>query len=780
MGCGCSHHGKGDLADDARLTIAIAGNPNCGKSALFNLFTGIRQQTGNWPGVTVDRKEGRFEIDNHPVTVIDLPGIYSLDASSLDEQITRDYLLSRDANLIINVLDAANLERNLYLTVQLLEMGVPMVLALNMMDVAEKRGISIDVARLAEELGCPVVPIVAVDNKGITELKARILAVAGGAENSGFPLAHEEVVEEAVHELRPLIGSERGTNQHWLALKLLESDEHAAIEPTSELNEKLVHWRKVIEQRAGEEVDIHISDSRFGHAHALAQRVMRERGKLDKTHSDRIDQLVLGRWLGVPVFLAVIYLMFMFTINIGGAFIDFFDISVNALLVDGLGGWMSSWGAPDWLRVVVADGVGGGITVVATFIPVIAALYLFLSALEDSGYMARAAFVMDRFMRSIGLPGKAFVPMIVGFGCNVPAVMATRTLESVRERKLTILMNPFMSCGARLPVYVLFAAAFFPDNGQNLVFALYLIGIVVAILTGLIMKRTLLSGESAGFMMELPPYHVPTVRGVLLRTWDRVRLFVKEAGKVIVVMVLALNLLNSVGTDGSFGNEDSEQSVLSAVSKNMTPLFAPLGIHEENWPAVVGIFSGVLAKEVVVGTLDNLYGRLAEEEAGAVEEDPFDLGTALAEAVATIPQNLSGISEMLTDPLGMKVADLEDKVAVAEEHEVSEGLFGAMAERFDGQPGAFAYLLFILLYFPCVATIGAIRREVGRNWAAFVAFWTTVVAYITSSMFYQAATYSAHPGTSLGWIIGMLGVFATVIFALRNWSGGEKEALLKS
>jgi len=416
MGCCCSHQGKGKLADDARLTVAIAGNPNCGKSALFNLFTGIRQQTGNWPGVTVDRKEGRFEIDNHPVTVIDLPGIYSLDAASLDEQITRDYLLSRDANLIINVLDAANLERNLYLTVQLLEMGVPMVLALNMMDMAQKRGIVIDVTRLAEELGCPVVPIVAVDKKGITELKARILAVAGGAEKGGFPLAHEAVVEEAIHDLRPLMGSECGANQHWLALKLLESGEHAAIEPASELYEKLDHWHKVIEQRAGEEVDIHISDSRFGHAHALTQRVMRERGKLDKTHSDRIDQVVLGRWLGVPVFLAVIYLMFMFTINIGGAFIDFFDISVNALLVDGLGGWMHSWGAPDWLRVVVANGVGGGITVVATFIPVIAALYLFLSALEDSGYMARAAFVMNRFMRSIGLPGKAFVPMIVGFG----------------------------------------------------------------------------------------------------------------------------------------------------------------------------------------------------------------------------------------------------------------------------------------------------------------------------------------------------------------------------
>jgi ferrous iron transport protein B len=305
------------------------------------------------------------------------------------------------------------------------------------------------------------------------------------------------------------------------------------------------------------------------------------------------------------------YLMFLFTINVGGAFIDFFDGVAGAFFVDGLGELMSAAGSPDWLRVLVADGAGAGLQVVATFIPIIAALYLFLSVLEDSGYMARAAFVMDRFMRAIGLPGKAFVPLIVGFGCNVPAIMATRTLENERERKLTILMNPFMSCGARLPVYALFAAAFFPQSGQNVVFALYLIGIGVAILTGLLMKQSLLPGSSSGFMMELPPYHLPTLKGVLLRAWDRVRLFVKEAGQVIVVMVLALNVLNSIGTDGTFGNENTEQSLLSETARILTPAFTPLGVQEDNWPAVVGIFSGILAKEVVVGTLDSLYTRVA-------------------------------------------------------------------------------------------------------------------------------------------------------------------------
>ena len=600
------------------LTLALAGNPNCGKSALFNALTGIRQTTGNWPGVTVERKEGRFELDGRLVRAIDLPGIYSLDTDSMDELVTRNYLLSRDADLIVNVVDASNLERNLYMTVQLLEMGVPIVIALNMMDVARKRDIEIDTPLLAEQLGCPVVPVVAVTKEGITELNARALAVVAGKERGGFPLAHEECVDQAVADLAPRLAACDGdSNARWLALKLLEGDLAAEAlidggidEP---LRERVQHWRQAIAERSGEDADIHIADTRFGHAHALARRVVQQRGRAGRTLSDAIDRVVLSRIWGIPLFLAVMYLMFVFTINIGGAFIDFFDGATNALLVDGLGAALTHFGAPDLLRLVLADGIGGGLTVVSTFIPIIASLYLFLSALEDSGYMARAAFVMDRFMRSIGLPGKAFVPLIVGFGCNVPAVMATRTLENDRERKLTILMNPFMSCGARLPVYVLFAAAFFPNSGQNLVFALYLTGILVALLTGLVMKRTLLAGTSTGFMMELPPYHLPTLRGIVLRTWDRVGLFLREAGRIIVIMVLALNLLGAIGTDGSFDSGDSDSSVLAAVSRVATPMFAPMGIEQDNWPAVLGIFSGMLAKEVIVGTLDTVYGRIATE-----------------------------------------------------------------------------------------------------------------------------------------------------------------------
>jgi ferrous iron transport protein B len=766
----CDNETSNQVVHNTNLTIAIAGNPNCGKSSLFNAFTGIRQMTGNWPGVTVERKEGQMTLDNLDVRVIDLPGIYSLDANSPDELVARNYLLSQDAELIVNLVDATNLERNLYLTVQLLEMGVPIVIALNMMDVARRRGIRIDVAALAAELGCPVIPIVAVTGEGLTALKARILSVASGQNSGGFSLAQDEIVEQAIADLMPYLNIEQPrTNSRWLALKLLEGDEHVTAQINTDVAKEVAQHQRAIKARCGEDTDLRIADSRFGHAHTLAQRVVRQQGGIGKTLTDRIDSLVLNRWLGVPIFLIIMYLMFVFTINVGGAFIDFFDGVGAAIFVDGFGRLLSLLGAPQWLRVLLAEGAGGGLQMVGTFIPIITCLYLFLSALEDSGYMARAAFVMDRSMRTIGLPGKAFVPLLVGFGCNVPAVMATRTLEHERERKLTILMNPFMSCGARLPVYALFAAAFFPQHGQNLVFGLYLMGIAVAILTGLAMNNSLLPGESSGFMMELPPYHLPTVQGIALRTWDRVKLFIREAGRVILVMVLILNVLNSIGRDGSFGNEDSEQSILSLIGKTVTPLFAPFGIQEHNWPATVGIFTGVLAKEAVVGTLNAIYVNLYKTDTSSIV-DTWSLHQALSDAVATIPTNLANIRNQLADPLGLNIGDLTDQDTAALEQEVDVKLFGAMANRFDGQAGAFAYLLFILLYAPCAATIAVIVREAGSAWAAFVTAWTTGIAYIVATVFYQTATYHLHPATSLMWITSLLITLASFIVILRMWA----------
>ncbi len=773
MGCADCDHDSAQPVLTGDLTIALAGNPNCGKTALFNALTGVRQRTGNWPGVTVERKQGQYDRSGSTVNVIDLPGIYSLDATSLDEQITRDYLLSQDADLFVNVVDASNLERNLYLTVQLLEMNVPIVVALNMVDVATKAGLEIDIAQLERALGCRVLPVVATEGRGLDALSKAIdaLAVQDPTESQAYFLAHDEPIEAAITKLQPLVQEQTGAeNARWIALKLLENDPLAVDLVTPEIRQEAIELAKAIEARTGEEADLAIADERFGHAHAIAQRIVTKTNLPSKNVSDRIDRLALSRRWGALVFLAIMYAMFVFTITIGGAFIDLFDGIAGAIFVDGFGWLLTSLRAPDWLRVLLADGAGGGVQVVATFIPIVGALFLFLSFLEDSGYMARAAFVMDRAMRSIGLPGKAFVPMIVGFGCNVPAVMATRTLESDRERKLTILMNPFMSCGARLPVYALFTAAFFPRNGQNIIFALYLIGILAAIGTGMIMKKSLLSGQSEGFLMELPTYHRPTMKGLALRTWDRVRLFVREAGKIIIIMVLILSFLNSLGTDGSFGQEDSENSALSEIARTATPVFAPIGISDDNWPATVGIISGVLAKEVVVGSLDALYNEVGEEDSTAGStDDEFNFLTSVGDSLATVPANLGSALSSIVHPFGLGRSDESEPAA-------SDATFGAMASRFDGQIGAFAYLLFILLYFPCVATIGAIAREAGKPWAAFVAFWTTAVAYYVATVFYQGATLGRHPLSSGLWIGGASAAVAALIVGLRWWGSDKRHS----
>ena len=490
---------------------------------------------------------------------------------------------------------------------------------------------------------------------------------------------------------------------------------------------------------------------------------------MNRHTTDKIDSIVLNRFLGIPVFLLVMYLMFMFTINIGSAFVDFFDQALGALLVDGLSLVLSNQNWPQWLIVLITKGAGGGVQVVATFIPIVGFLFMFLSALEDSGYMARAAFVMDRFMRMIGLPGKSFVPMIVGFGCNVPAIMATRTLESQRDRILTNLMNPFMSCGARLPVYALFAAAFFPVGGQNLVFGLYLLGIAVAVVTGLIMRHTLFKGESAPYIMELPTYHMPTVRGVFIRTWDRLKSFLFNAGKVIVPMVLVLNFLNALGTDGTFDPDNTNKSVLSEIGRSLTPIFKPMGIERDNWPATVGIFTGVLAKEAVVGTLDALYGQLANHSKVA-DKAPFNLGQTLISACKTVPKNLQAVADNLLDPLGLNIGTVND--AAASEQKVNAATFAAMQQSFDGKAGAFAYLLFILLYAPCIAATAAIYRETNLNWTVLVIFWTTGIAYLTATVFYQAMTYTQHRGYSLVWITGLIVAFLLVLLGL--WLLGKK------
>ena len=757
------------------ISISIVGNPNCGKTTLFNPLTGAHQRVGNWPGVTVDRKIGHYH-DSGPVEVTDLPGVYTLGSvygeDSLDEQIAQQAILAGESQVTVNVVDATNLERNLYLTAQLLEMRVPMVIAVSMIDLAQKQGIGLDPDHLARHLGCRVVPVVASRGTGIAALKAAIRATAAEATPPAANITYCGAIEKAIARIEPLVRDAAAgahANPRWLAVKLLEGDTAAQAMAAGAADAVLAELVPEIEAEQGEDVDLLIAGARYGFANKLSRHVILRKGAVGRSLSDRLDRVVLNPWLGLPIFLGLMYVMFMFTINLGGAFVDFFDLAAKALLVDGAGAALASLGAPDWLRVLLADGLGGGVEVVATFIPIIGFLYLFLSVLEDSGYMARAAFLMDRYMRMIGLPGKAFVPLIVGFGCNVPAIMATRTLEQQRDRTMAVLMSPFMSCGARLAVYALFTAAFFPSGGQNVVFALYLIGIAAAIGTGYLLKSTVLKGETTPFLMELPPYHLPGVRSLALHAWNRLKGFIFGAGKIIIIVVVALSFLNSAGSDGSFGNENTDKSLLSVVGRAIVPAFAPLGISEDNWPATVGVFTGVFAKEAVVGTLDALYAGL-DEGAGAAPapaQPPFNLWRALSEAAATIPANLAQIGQMLLDPLGLEVAGVGGRAAAAAAQGVSDDTFGAMVARFDGRAGAFAYLLLILLYIPCVATLGAINRETGPRWAAFATFWTLGLGYGASVAFYQAARFARHPLSSSAWLVGLALAIVAVFLAMR-------------
>ncbi|MCF7816333.1 MAG: Fe(2+) transporter permease subunit FeoB [Kiritimatiellales bacterium] len=751
------------------LKIALAGNPNCGKTTVFNALTGARQQVGNWPGVTVERVMGEYAHGGSNVDVTDLPGIYSFSALSPDEEVARKHILFDTPDVVVNVIDASNLERNLYLTTQLLEMHVPVVVALNMMDIAKQRGIRIGIEHLAKHLGCPVIPIVASRKKGIDELREAIEQISSTHHRPGTRVEYEKDIEKVLQSLEISLGDvalSKKVSARWLAVKLLEKDELAMelIGADKALLPDLADQLRKVERIVGEDTDMIIADGRYGFIHGLALDVTAGSDKMRKTFSDAVDKVVLNRFLGFPVFFGVMYLVFALTINVGGPFIDFFDGLCGTIFVDGFGSLLASLHFPDWAVAILAEGIGGGIQTVSTFIPPIFFIFLSLSFLEDSGYMSRAAFVMDHFLRTIGLPGKAFIPMLVGFGCNVPGIMATRTLESKRDRILAILMNPFMSCGARLPVYTLFAAAFFPQSGGIVIFAIYLIGIALAVMTGLLFKNTLLRGEVTSFVMELPPYHLPTFSGVMYHTWHRLSSFLIKAGKVILLIVAVLGFLNSMGTDGSFGHNNSKDSALSAMSRAVTPVFRPMGIRDENWPATVGLFTGIFAKEAVVGTLASIYAQMETKEM-VVSEVPikkFDFWQGISDSFAVIPAGFKGFFDQLADPLGLRSALVAVKDTDRSSYATMVGRFGE-----HGSKAAFAYLLFILIYSPCVAALAAIYREIGLRWMLFAVSYLTTLAWVISTAYYQIATFTVHPSSSTGWLGLCAAILITFYIGLR-------------
>ena len=748
-------------------SIGIVGNPNCGKTTLFNGLTGGKHRVGNWPGVTVDKKVGTVPLVApslgmvtgrnaapaeaatavHTATadapalshseLVDLPGIYSLNASSEDEVVARDFLLSGEYDLIVNIVDASNLERNLFLTLQLIEMRVPLLVVLNMVDLAESRGISVDADHLSKHLGCPVVAAQANSRQGINTIRDALRAAVVEPRIPTARVHYPEAVRAQIEEWTASLEdthSRLGFHPRYAAVRLVEGDPWIAtlvgrlgiLEP-GDVDDR----REQLKRAVKEDLDIVIADGRYGFIHGVSRDVV-DRRPTRESVTDRIDRVVMNRLLGIPVFLAAMYLVFWATIAVGGAFIDFFDIAVGTIFVDGLSVALEAISAPPWIIGILAGGVGAGIQTVATFIPIIFMMFFMLSLLEDSGYMARAAFVMDRLMRWIGLPGKSFVPLLVGFGCTVPAISATRTLESRKDRFMTIFMSPFMSCGARLPVYALFAAALFPTLAGTVVFGLYLLGLVLAIATGVLLKHTLFRGDYSHFVMELPPYHAPRLGAILRLSWNRLKVFVKRAGITITIVVTILAVLNSLGTDGTFGNEDSDTSVLAGIGRGLTPIFTPMGIEEENWPATVGLFTGLFAKEAVVGTLSALY---SQNEVAAEPGEEFNLWAGLGSAFQSIPEGLAGLGGAFTDPLGTGMITA-DEAALGGELEVENSLFSRMRNMFS-PASALAYLVFVLVYFPCVAALGAAIQEMGVGYGSLMAVYLTVLAYILGVLTYN-------------------------------------------
>ena len=685
------HGGTPDYADhDTReIKMALVGNPNCGKTTLFNALTGSNQYVGNWPGVTVEKKEGKARIDGRDVTVVDLPGIYSLSPYSMEEIVARDFIVGEHPDAIIDIVDATNIERNLYLTVQLLELERPMVIALNFMDEAQKHGDKIDCAALSEMLGVPVIPITARTGQNIDTL----LAAAHQQIHRGVTVEPDDLYDDYTHLIHHRVGElihdrayAAGIPAHWASVKLIEGDELVgkALGLDRETTEKLDGICAEYENAypLGDRETL-VADARYRFIQrTVAESVKKGRAAGEMTRSDKIDAIVTNKYLAIPVFLAMMLCMFAITFGPVGTFLSDGVESIVSALGQLAADAMEQAEMAPWAVSLVVDGVISGVGGVLTFLPQIALLFLFLSLLEDSGYMARAAFIMDRLLRRFGLSGKAFIPMLMGFGCTVPAVMGARTMENEKDRRMTIMLVPFMSCSARLPVYGLLTAAFFPASGGLVVFSLYVLGLLFAILSGVILKKTVFKGEPAAFVLELPPYRLPTAKNCLMHVWEKVRGFLVKAGTLILAMSVVLWFLQSFGLSGGGVTmvSDAGDSFLGAIGGFLAPALAPLGFG--TWQAAVALLSGLIAKEAVVSSMSLFYG--------------FSLSAA-----------------------GSVVAS-------------------ALSGTFQTPVAAYAFLVFVLLYVPCVAAVSTIRKEMNSaKWTLASILWQLGAAYLGALLVYQ-------------------------------------------
>ena len=692
--------------------IALAGNPNCGKTTMFNDLTGSSQYVGNWPGVTVEKKEGKLKANKQAI-IQDLPGIYSLSPYTLEEVVTRNYLVNEHPDSMINIIDASNLERNLYLTTQLLEIGVPMVIALNMMDMVRKNGDRIDVKKLSDALGCQIIETSAVKGEGSTEVAKAALNLAQSKAAAPKPLKFNDKLENILARIARLLqGACQPQNLRWYSIKLFERDEKAIeqLKLSPAALEEIEGLRQEAEKEFDDDVESIITHERYVVIADLLKTCYRKQSKQKLTTSDKIDKIVTNRILALPIFAVVMFLIYYISITtVGTMMTDWVnDVLFGEIIPPAVEGLLVSVGTADWLQSLILDGIVAGVGAVLGFLPQMLVLFLLLALLEDCGYMSRIAFIMDRIFRRFGLSGKSFIPMLIGLGCGVPAVQASRTIENDRDRKMTIMTTTFIPCSAKLPIIGLIAGALFNESGWVATSA-YFVGIAAIIISGIILKKTkLFAGEPAPFVMELPAYHIPSVKGVLIHMWDRAKAFVRKAGTIIFLSSVVIWFLSSFNFQLQM--VDTGDSILAAIGRVIAPVFAPLGWG--HWEAAVGTISGLVAKENLVAIMGILYG-FAE-----VAENGDEMWSVFA-------QNFTAIS-------------------------------------------AYSFLVFNLLCAPCFAAIGAIHREMGSaKWTWIAIGYQCIFAYIVSLIIYQLGTWFATGVFGLGTIVAIILVAALVYLLVR-------------
>ena len=704
--------------------IALAGNPNCGKTTMFNDLTGSSQYVGNWPGVTVEKKEGKLKANKQAI-IQDLPGIYSLSPYTLEEVVTRNYLVNEHPDSMINIIDASNLERNLYLTTQLLEIGVPMVIALNMMDMVRKNGDRIDVKKLSDALGCQIIETSAVKGEGSTEVAKAALNLAQSKAAAPKPLKFNDKLENILARIARLLqGACQPQNLRWYSIKLFERDEKAIeqLKLSPAALEEIEGLRQEAEKEFDDDVESIITHERYVLIADLLKTCYRKQSKQKLTTSDKIDKIVTNRILALPIFAVVMFVIYYLSITtVGTMMTDWVnDVLFGEIIPPAVEGLLVSVGAADWLQSLILDGIVAGVGAVLGFLPQMLVLFLLLALLEDCGYMSRIAFIMDRIFRRFGLSGKSFIPMLIGLGCGVPAVQASRTIENDRDRKMTIMTTTFIPCSAKLPIIGLIAGALFNESGWVATSA-YFVGIAAIIISGIILKKTkLFAGEPAPFVMELPAYHIPSVKGVLIHMWDRAKAFVRKAGTIIFLSSVVIWFLSSFNFQLQM--VDTGDSILAAIGRVIAPIFAPLGWG--HWEAAVGTISGLVAKENLVAIMGILYG-FAE-----VAENGDEMWSVFA-------QNFTAIS-------------------------------------------AYSFLVFNLLCAPCFAAIGAIHREMGSaKWTWIAIGYQCIFAYIVSLIIYQLGTWFATGVFGLGTIVAII-LVAALLYLLVRPNPEDRAKKLKS